>query len=151
MYRNEVHSRRYLDTLFQELVNQDVQQILSIVYSVSKLSQDPHHARLGLGLLKHIKGLTQSRDDALVFPRVPPEDVFDDDDGFLDDVSDLGLNERQERLDADICGWFDFDGDSTDGTDGFAHEIDVDFGCVSMALINERTGDWEGNLLLQLR
>jgi hypothetical protein len=75
--------------------------------------------------------LAQHADDGLVLVRVPTEDVLDDDDGFLDDVRDFGRHEGEEDGDRAVGRSGDLDGESSDGADGFADEVDVDLGGVS--------------------
>ena len=53
---------------------------------------------------------TQCRYDTLVLTRVPPKDVFDDNDGFRDNIRNFGIDKAEESLDTVVGSWLDFDG-----------------------------------------
>ena len=100
----------HLNRLLHERIRQIVHQLVRILNPVRKLAHDPNHRRLRLGLVQRVEVLAQHRDDALVLPWVPPEDVLDHDHGLLDDVCHLRLNELEQSFDAVVRGGLDFDG-----------------------------------------
>lgn len=142
----------YLNRFVHEPERQVVHQLVSVLYSIGKLPYNPNHRRLTLRLVQRVQVLAQHRDDTLVLPRVPPEDVLDDDDGFLDYVCHFGLDELKEGFDASVRGGFHLDGDTTDRTHRFTHEVNVHFGGVP-GCAPELVADVfhkEGNVLLKL-
>lgn len=117
----------YLNRLVHEPERQVVHQLISVLYSIGKLPYNPNHRRLTLRLVQRVEVLAQHRDDTLILPRVPPEDVLDDNDGFLDYVGHFGLDELEEGFDTSVCGGFHLDSDTTDGAHRFTDKVDVHF------------------------
>lgn len=149
-FKEELHDRSeklqlHLSVLVSEALEETIEQLISVIDTLSVLSDNPHHTSSRFGLIQRVQILAQSAYDALVLIRIfpagksctrvtselsSPEDVFDDDDCFLNDVVDLRLDEIEECSDAPLGGRFDFDRTPSDGSDGFPYEIDVHFGCV---------------------
>lgn len=117
----------HLDRFLRKGIQEILQQLITILNPIRILPNNPNHRRFRLRLIQIIQILAQDPDNALILVGVAPEDVLDDDDGFLDDVGDFRLHEGDEDGDAEVGGGVDFDGETADGADGFAHEIDVDF------------------------
>lgn len=69
------------------------------------------------------------------------EDVADYDGGFLDYVGYFCGDEVEEGGDAEFGCRFDFDGEFSDGADGFADKVYVDFGGVSSTYLLARRND----------
>jgi hypothetical protein len=59
---------------------------------------------------------------------------LDDDDGLLDDIVDLGLDEVEERRDAALGGPVHAHGNATNGADCAPHKLDVHLGRVLLEL-----------------
>lgn len=82
-----------LDILLEKCVNEVVQKVIGIVDPVRELSDDPDDGRLGFGLVQKIHVLAQLRYDTFVPARISPEDIPDNDNGFLDDIRHLRIDE----------------------------------------------------------
>lgn len=91
-----------LDRFLQEGVQKVVQQLFRVFDAVRVLTEDPDHGRFRIGVLESVQVLAECANDTFVLVRVPSEDVLDDDDGFLDDVRDLGRDELKQNRDADV-------------------------------------------------
>uniref|UniRef100_A0A915LB25 Uncharacterized protein n=1 Tax=Romanomermis culicivorax TaxID=13658 RepID=A0A915LB25_ROMCU len=57
-------------------------------------------------------------------------DYFDNDNGLLNDVVDFSLYQIQQGLDASFGRLFNFNSATSNGTDGFPNEIDVNLSSV---------------------
>ena len=64
---------------------------------------DKNYLIPGLGFIQRVQVLTERGNDTLVFVRVFPENVLDDDDGFLDYIVDLGLDQVKQCAYAPLC------------------------------------------------
>lgn len=102
----------YLRGVLEEGVREIVHELVGVVNAICELPDDPDHRGLRLRLVERIKVLAECGDDALVLPWVSTEDVFDDDNGLLDDVGHFRLDEFEERLYASICCGLYFDRES---------------------------------------
>lgn len=56
---------------------------------------------------------------------VSPEDVFDNDDGLLDNIVDLCLDQLQQDIDAALSSPFKTDGTPPNGSHTSAHKVDI--------------------------
>mmetsp|Transcript_34025 Transcript_34025/g.78514 ORF Transcript_34025/g.78514 Transcript_34025/m.78514 type:complete len:352 (+) Transcript_34025:1119-2174(+) len=118
----------YRGVFLFEVFEEGVQKFVGVVDAFGIFADDPDHGRLGLGFVQSLQIFAEGGDDALVAVGIPAEDVFDDDDGFLHHVIDLGLYEFQEYADAAFGRSLQFDGTPSDGAHALAHEIHVHFG-----------------------
>lgn len=103
----------HLRGLLEERVREVVHQLVRVLDAVRELPDDPDHGGFALWLVERVEVCAEGGDDAFVSPGVSPEDILDDDHGFLHDIGDLCLDKFKECFDAVICGWLDLDSQST--------------------------------------
>lgn len=107
---------------------------ISIVDTLSVLSNDPNHGSLGLRLVKRLEVGAECGNDALVPVGVLSEDVLDDNDSLLDDVVHLGLDEIQQHLDATLGSLLELDGTTSNGSDRLPHELNINLSGILLEL-----------------
>lgn len=73
-------------------------------------------------------------DRARVPIRELAEDIFDHNNGLLNDVIHLGLDQLEQYVDTTLCCLLELDRAATNSTDGTAHELDVDFSRILLKL-----------------
>lgn len=127
-----------LDGFFQERQQKVLEQLVRVLDPIGVLSEDPNHSSLGIGCVQRVQVLAQRANDALVLVRIPPENVFNDDDSLLHDVADFGFDEREQSRDAKIRRCSNLDGDPADGPHSLAHEFHVNLGGVSGTVVSHR-------------
>mmetsp|Transcript_15997 Transcript_15997/g.41525 ORF Transcript_15997/g.41525 Transcript_15997/m.41525 type:complete len:1014 (+) Transcript_15997:689-3730(+) len=120
--------------LLGERLEEGLEQLICIVDALRVLADDPDHGCLGFGLIQGVQVLAQCADDRLVLVGVPAEDVLDHDDGLLDDVVDLGLDQLQQDIDAALRGALQGHSAAPDGANRLAHEVHVHLGGVLLKL-----------------
>ena len=82
-----------LSGLFKEGIRKVIHKLICIVDSVGELANDPNDRSFRLRLVELVEMLAELGNDAFVLPWISTEDVFDDDDSFLDDIRHFGLDE----------------------------------------------------------
>ena len=107
--------KKPIPVLILESVEEAVQQLVGIVDSLGILPDDPDHGGPRLRLVQRVQILAQRRDDVLVAVGVLAEDVLDDDDGLLDHVVDLRLDQLDKGRHTLLGGLLHFDGAAADG------------------------------------
>ena len=111
--------------LVLEVLEERLEQLGGVLDAVGVLADDPHHRRLGVGLVERGEVLAQVRDDRLVLVRVAAEDVADDHGRLLDDVVDLGADQLEQHLDAARRGALQLDRAPPDRAHRLADKLDV--------------------------
>lgn len=66
--------------------------------------------------------------------RISPEDVFDDNNGLLYNIVDLGLDQLQQNIDASLSSPLQTDGASANGPDTAPHKVHIHLCCILLEL-----------------
>ena len=91
----------HLRVLVVEVVQEALEQLVSVVDPLSVLADDPDHGGARLWLVQGVQVLTEGGDDGLVLVGVFAEDVLDHYHRLLHHVVDLGLDQIKQSRDTD--------------------------------------------------
>lgn len=129
-------SQLNFDSLVVESSQIILQEAVRVLNAIRVLSNDPDDSGLCFGLVQVVYVLDDMPNDAFVLVGILAEDVANDDSSFLDNVGNFGADELEEAVDAlSSCG-LDFNGELSDGTNGLAHEMNVNFCGVPMSFVS---------------
>mmetsp|Transcript_6699 Transcript_6699/g.11728 ORF Transcript_6699/g.11728 Transcript_6699/m.11728 type:complete len:532 (+) Transcript_6699:656-2251(+) len=126
----ELHRGVFLLERFEE----GVQELVGVVDAFGVLANDPDHGCFGLGLVQGVEVVAEGGNDALVTVGITAEDVLDHDDGLLNDIVDLGLDEFQEDTDTTLRSTFELDSTPPNRRDGLAHKVHIHLGSILLQL-----------------
>mmetsp|Transcript_25595 Transcript_25595/g.55373 ORF Transcript_25595/g.55373 Transcript_25595/m.55373 type:complete len:327 (+) Transcript_25595:1175-2155(+) len=102
-----------------------LQKLVGVVDAVCVLPDDPHHTRLGLGLVQVLQVLAQGADHRLVAVGVLSEDVLDHHHRLLHHIGHLGLDQIQQHVDAALRCLAQLYRTAADGPHRASHELHV--------------------------
>ena len=86
--------------LVLEVLHEVGHQLVCIIYGLNILSDNPYDRSFCLRIIEVVKVLANVTQQSLVFARVFPEYVSDDDDRFLHHIGNLGLEGLPQALHA---------------------------------------------------
>jgi hypothetical protein len=123
-----------LRALVLEALQKALQKLSGIIDALGILTNNPDHRCLGLRLIERLQVLAECSDDTLIFVGVATEDILDNNNGLLDDVVDLGLDQVKKDVYALLSGTLKLNGTTSNGTDSLADELNIDFLSVLLKL-----------------
>lgn len=114
----------YLSKLFHESINEALQNLIRVANLLSVLSDDPYQRPPSVRLIQLVNVFAKGGNHAFV-ARIFAQDILCDHNDLLYDVVDFGRDQILQSLHAFAAGFFDLDGDLTDGLDGSANKVHV--------------------------
>ena len=111
---------------FRKDFHETTKNVSSVADLFGILSDNPDERSSGIRLVKFINALTQSGNDAFV-SWVFPEDIFDHDDGLLNNIIDLCSYQIKQSVDTFLARALDLDCDLTNCFHGPLDDIHVNF------------------------